>query len=156
MPRSLHNEKKQKVKQKNRFYLVEFQRLIKNVNGLCDRDRGTFFTDGFTFRFGFRVESKRNVNKADQKWRTMRNDAMRHNLDHEHALAGVLKGAQGGMRTARGVSSGRRQQISVLDMLSLNGEIEQKPRQSADVEDLKRSVEWVQDELQMRCASATY
>lgn len=55
------------------------------------------------------------------------------------------------MRTA-----GNRQQISVLDMLSLNGEIEQMSRQSADVEDLERSVEWVKDELQMRCASATY
>lgn len=39
-------------------------------------------------------------------------------------------------------------------MLSLNGEIEQKSQQSADVEDLERSVEWVKDELQMRCASA--
>lgn len=40
-------------------------------------------------------------------------------------------------------------------MLSLNGEIEQMSQQSADVEDLERSVEWVKDELQMRCASAT-
>lgn len=86
MPRSLHNEKK-KIK-KNWFYLVEFQRLIKNVNGLCDRQ------GHFLFQLRIHIQIRIRIQKRKQSRPKMANHAKRYAAQPwswEHAMAGVLR-----------------------------------------------------------------
>lgn len=115
---------------------MEFQRLIKNVNGLCDRQ------GHFLFQLRIHIQIRIRIQKRKQSRPKMANHAKRYAAQPwswEHAMAGVLRGAT----ERKGTTMGRRQQISVLDMLSLNGEIEQKSRQSADV--AHQSSGWIND-----------